>query len=668
MAVITVSSVIADFMDSATAAEARTAIGATANADIVVGTTVITGGTTGNLIYNNAGVVGELTGSTIGKAVLASTNPSAITFGRANADNTFSWLSASDFRTAIGAGTGSGTVTAVSVATANGVSGSSSGGTTPALTIALGAITPSSVAISTGTLSVPYLNGPQIDLGSGYYIGVTPASLNIVPAAGASNTVTMCSGVLVARNDGLVAITGNQTISGTINGNTLTTGTGTLTLSSYTLTASATGTVYSTGNPQTDITGNAGTVTVADTSDSTCYVALFESATGNLGPKTDSGITYDASSGALAASSFGASGNVAAGTLLTPTIHFTHNSGSGFDYIVTTTDALTVADRTITYTYPDANTTIAFGGNVSTSAAFATTGTSGVTLAAPSTGSPIIYTLPTTAATLLATDGSGASLTALNGANISSGNIARARIDNALSANAAPIVATTLGVSGAADLPLISTTGNVVKIQNGASEQSLRVYKDTTATAWIGLQSSGGSLQLATGGGGMQIRPVGDITYICGVASQHQFFYNNATACWTINTSGHFIAATDATFDLGGASNRVRDLFLSRNATIGGTIIATPQALSGAGAVNLTTVCTDFTSTGVSNALTLADGTVGQIKTITHIVDGGSGILTPTTKTGYTTITFLNAGDSVTLRYCTTAGWCIIGIFGAVAA
>ena len=41
-----------------------------------------------------------------------------------------------------------GSVTAVSVATANGVSGTSSGGATPALTIALGAITPTSVAAS----------------------------------------------------------------------------------------------------------------------------------------------------------------------------------------------------------------------------------------------------------------------------------------------------------------------------------------------------------------------------------------------------------------------------------------------------------------------------------------------------------------------------------------
>jgi hypothetical protein len=46
----------------------------------------------------------------------------------------------------------------------------------------------------------------------------------------------------------------------------------------------------------------------------------------------------------------------------------------------------------------------------------------------------------------------------------------------------------------------------------------------------------------------------------------------------------------------------------------------------------------------------------------------GTGVLTPTTKAGYTTITFNNSGDSVTLRYCTTAGWCIIGSFGVVIA
>lgn len=49
-----------------------------------------------------------LGGTTVGQAVFVSANPSAITFLRANADNSVTWLSASDFRTAIGAGSGSG--------------------------------------------------------------------------------------------------------------------------------------------------------------------------------------------------------------------------------------------------------------------------------------------------------------------------------------------------------------------------------------------------------------------------------------------------------------------------------------------------------------------------------------------------------------------------------
>jgi hypothetical protein len=98
-----------------------------------------------------------------------------------------------------------------------------------------------------------------------------------------------------------------------------------------------------------------------------------------------------------------------------------------------------------------------------------------------------------------------------------------------------------------------------------------------------------------------------------------------------------------------------------------GDIFATNQALSGAGAVNVTDMLTSLTTTGAAQALTLANGTVGQIKVISHVVDGGSAVLTPTTKIGFTTITFTNVGDSATLVY-TAAGWAIIGISGAVAA
>ena len=66
------------------------------------------------------------------------------------------------------------------------------------------------------------------------------------------------------------------------------------------------------------------TITVADTTDTTSFVALFESATGDLGPKTDAGITYNAGTGMLTATGFTGplTGNVtgnASGTAATVT-------------------------------------------------------------------------------------------------------------------------------------------------------------------------------------------------------------------------------------------------------------------------------------------------------------------------------------------------------------
>jgi hypothetical protein len=76
----------------------------------------------------------SLGATTIGNSLFTLTNPSAVTFPRFNADNTVSALSASDFRTAIGAGTGSGTVTSVGGTAPI----SSTGGTAPSISLADG--------------------------------------------------------------------------------------------------------------------------------------------------------------------------------------------------------------------------------------------------------------------------------------------------------------------------------------------------------------------------------------------------------------------------------------------------------------------------------------------------------------------------------------------------
>jgi hypothetical protein len=96
----------------------------------------------------------------------------------------------------------------------------------------------------------------------------------------------------------------------------------------------------------------------------------------------------------------------------------------------------------------------------------------------------------------------------------------------------------------------------------------------------------------------------------------------------------------------------------------------TVQALSGPGAVNITSLATAFTSTAAGNALTLADGAQGQIKTIIYVAEaagGDTGVLTPTNLGSATTITFNAVGDSVTLQFAGTDWW-VVGFRGAVVA
>jgi hypothetical protein len=103
------------------------------------------------------------------------------------------------------------------------------------------------------------------------------------------------------------------------------------------------------------------------------------------------------------------------------------------------------------------------------------------------------------------------------------------------------------------------------------------------------------------------------------------------------------------------------------NSAFDTAVVLGTQSLSGAGAVDITNGLTQVTSTGAAQALTLANGTVGEIKIISHVVDGGSAVLTPATALGFATITFTAAGDSAMLVY-TSAGWDIVSLNGAVAA
>lgn len=96
--------------------------------------------------------------------------------------------------------------------------------------------------------------------------------------------------------------------------------------------------------------------------------------------------------------------------------------------------------------------------------------------------------------------------------------------------------------------------------------------------------------------------------------------------------------------------------------TFGGAVVGSVQALSGPGAVNVTTVTTAFTSTGTGDALTLADGVAGQLKAIVYVAETAgtdTGVLTPTNFGNGTTITFNAVGESVLLQFLGTDWWVV---------
>ena len=149
------------------------------------------------------------------------------------------------------------------------------------------------------------------------------------------------------------------------------------------------------------------------------------------------------------------------------------------------------------------------------------------------------------------------------------------------------------------------------------------------------------------------------------VADGKTFTVNHSITLAGTDTTTMTFPATSATIARTDAAQT-----FTGNQTFNNAIIGAVQSLSGAGAVNVTELATAFTSTATGNALTLANGTAGQIKTIVYVAEAAgadTGVLTPTTRVGYSAITFTNVGDSVTLQYF-TQGWAVIGVRGATVA
>jgi hypothetical protein len=175
------------------------------------------------------GMRSDLGGTTIGQSMFTLTNPSAITFPRFNADNTVTALDAASFRTAIGAGTGTGTVTSVT----GSLPISSSGGTTPNITIANAAVSTTGVV----TASTQTFGGAKT------FNGVLNASSDL----NVTGISTLSGGVIIGLGASMTKIAGLN-VSNALG--SITVGSG-LSLSSGTLSVSGAGTFTTTNSDYT---------------------------------------------------------------------------------------------------------------------------------------------------------------------------------------------------------------------------------------------------------------------------------------------------------------------------------------------------------------------------------------------------------------------------------
>ena len=113
------------------------------------------------------------------------------------------------------------------------------------------------------------------------------------------------------------------------------------------------------------------------------------------------------------------------------------------------------------------------------------------------------------------------------------------------------------------------------------------------------------------------------------------------------------------TVELQAATNVTGAFSASGAVTASAALIGSVDTRTGPGAISLTTLTTEIVTTGTNDALTLANGTLGQLKILVMKTDGGDGIITPATFANGTNITMDEVSDSVTLVYAST-GWVVL--------
>jgi hypothetical protein len=232
---------------------------------------------------------------------------------------------------------------------------------------------------------------------------------------------------------------------------------------------------------------------------------------------------------------------------------------------------------------------------------------------------------------------------------------------------------TSAGTLAGTEIVALSSGGSSVRtttqdIANLAPVSTTLTFLDTGGDHSVTIKSAENNtanrdLEINLGNATRRLTLSGDATLVAGTAATltgAETLTNKTLTAPAINTC----VLSGGTIDnaaIGGstpAAGAFTTLSASGMLTASTGIKGTVQALTGPGAVNITTLTTTVVTTG-ADALTLADGAIGQLKFIVMLTDGGDGTLTPANFGNGTTITFNDIGDSVLLQFLGTEWWVI---------
>ncbi len=237
------------------------------------------------------------------------------------------------------------------------------------------------------------------------------------------------------------------------------------------------------------------TSTIADSTDSTSYVAIFDDATGALATKTDGALTYNATTGALTATSFvgGLTGNASTATALAA-----NPSDCAANQFATTIAAngnltcASIADadvpNNITIDLATLASTVTFADAAGDTTTFLALGTSATGSLAPATDAGLSYNASTNALTV------GGTLTAGSGAEVLT--LATGKID----ADAITLVSALDGRTGSSSASGLSVHSDGLALLQGCTDGQILKWVESTDTWDCAADNSGGGGGLTVGG------------------------------------------------------------------------------------------------------------------------------------------------------------------------